>query len=124
METVIFDLPSTWIKFRPSLCEGCSALCCHLPLEVDKHDLFQLELISEDEFNGSLKKAAKRLQSAGLIASFRATTGLFILQQQANGACVFLGENSRCTVYEKRPRVCREFPKIGPRPGYCPCTPK
>jgi len=120
MSSVNFNLPSTWIKFRPSLCEGCSALCCSLPLELDKEDLFRLELISEDELHGSLKKIAKRLQSQKIIKSFRAGTGLFMMAQKMDGSCIFLSDKKKCTVYEKRPRVCREFPKIGPRAGYCP----
>ena len=123
-QSVNFDLPSTWMRFRPSLCEGCLALCCSLPLEVDKQDLLQLGLISEDEVEGSLKKVAKRLQSEGLIKSFRAGTGLFTLAQKLDGGCIFLDKDRRCSVYEKRPRVCREFPKIGPKPGYCPCIKK
>ncbi len=121
---VNFDLLSTWVKFRPSLCESCTALCCSLPLEVDKEDLFRLGLISENELEGSLKKVAKRLQTQGLIKNFRAATALFTIAQKMNGKCLFLDKENRCTVYEKRPRVCREFPKIGPRPGYCPCIKK
>ena len=75
MSSVHFDRLSTWTKFKPSLCEGCRALCCFLPLEVDKQDLLKLGLISEDEFQGSLKKVAKRLQSEGWVKSFRAATG-------------------------------------------------
>ncbi|NBX69447.1 MAG: YkgJ family cysteine cluster protein [Proteobacteria bacterium] len=123
-ESVNFDLPSTWVKFRPSLCDGCTSLCCSLPLEIDKYDLLKLELISEDEFHGSLKKVARRLESEGIVKSFRASTGLFIMGQQTSGECIFLNSEKRCSVYEKRPRVCREFPKIGPRPGYCPCIKK
>ena len=124
MNPVNFDLPSTWVKFRPSLCQGCLALCCSLPLEVDKDDLLRLELISEDEYSGSLKKVAKRLQANKLIKNFRAATGLFTIAQKMDGTCLFLSESNQCTVYEKRPRVCRDFPKIGPRPGYCPCIKK
>jgi Fe-S-cluster containining protein len=124
MSSVNFDLPSTWVKFRPSLCEGCSALCCSLPLEVDKEDLCRLGLISEDELQGSLKKVAKRLQSQKLIKIFRAGTGLFTMAQKMDGSCIFLNDKKQCTVYDKRPRVCRDFPKIGPRAGYCPCIKK
>lgn len=121
---VNFDFPSTWVKFRPSLCEGCTSLCCSLPLEIDKEDLHRLGLISEDELQGSLKKVARRLQSEGVVKSFRAGTGLFIMAQQNSGECIFLNSEKRCSVYDKRPRVCREFPKIGPKPGYCPCIKK
>lgn len=124
MSTVNFDFPSTWMKFKPSLCEGCEALCCFLPLELDKDDLLRMGLISEDEYHGSLKKVAKRLQNEKIIKNFRAASGLFTMAQKMDGSCVFLSEKKQCTVYETRPRVCREFPKIGPRPGYCPCIKK
>jgi Fe-S-cluster containining protein len=124
MNSVNFDKISTWIKFRPTLCEGCTALCCSLPLELDKNDLLRLGLVSEDEIAGSLKKVAKRLQGEKIIKNFRAATGLFTLAQKMDGTCIFLNEKKQCTVYSNRPKVCREFPQIGPRPGYCPCIKK
>jgi Fe-S-cluster containining protein len=55
------------------------------------------------------------------VRSYHPPTGLFVLEQRHGRDCVFLHpETRRCTVYEKRPEVCRNFPKIGPRPGYCP----
>ncbi len=119
--------PSTWKAYKNGMCDGCAAGCCTLPLEASAYDLMRLGLLTEDEAASSLKKAAKRLMKEGLIQSFRATTGVFIIQQRGGRDCIFLGEKDRlCTVYEKRPEVCRQFPKIGPRPGYCPkgWTPK
>lgn len=111
----------TWVKFKPSLCDGCFAGCCTLPVEVTKEDLVRLELISEDEATGSLKKAAGRLQKARLIQSFRAATGLFTLAQKPNNDCIFLNSKRQCTVYDKRPSVCRDFPTVkSPRIGFCP----
>lgn len=124
MGPVEIDRPSTWMKFRPSLCEGCFAGCCTLPVEVTEIDLLRLELISEDEALGSLKKVAKRLEKEGIAHSFRVKTKYFILTQRQNGDCRFLDEKRRCSVYDKRPQVCRRFPDIGPRPGFCPCQPQ
>jgi len=85
----------------------------------------RLGLLTEDEAASSLKKAAKRLMKEGYVRSFSAKTGVFILEQRHGRDCLFLGEKDRlCTVYEKRPEVCRMFPKIGPRPGYCPAGAK
>jgi len=120
MEPVQIDFPSTWVLFRPSLCDGCRAGCCTLPVEVTASDLVRLELATQDEVTGSLKKVAKRLARDGVIVSFRARTGLFILTQKNNNDCLYLGADRRCTVYEKRPETCRNFPKVGPRSGYCP----
>ena len=121
---VTVDLPSTWLKYKKGLCDGCVAGCCSLPVEVDKDDLLRMGLASPDEVGGSLKKVARRLEAEGITVSFRAKTGLFILAQASNAACIFLDKKSLCTIYEKRPKVCREFPNIGPRPGYCPCIKK
>jgi Fe-S-cluster containining protein len=118
------DRPSTWIKFGKGLCTGCKSLCCCLPVEADAADLVRLGLISQDEATGSPKKIARRLMAAGLVRHFRARSGLFTLSQQADGACVFLSRERLCTVYDRRPGVCRRFPEIGPRPGFCPSRPK
>jgi len=114
------DRPSTWKPYRDGLCRGCDASCCTMPVEVKAEDLFRLGLIAEDELRGSPKKIFKRLSRQGILKSFRAATGLFMLVQKSNDDCVFLGENRLCSVYDKRPGVCREFPSIGPRPGFCP----
>jgi Fe-S-cluster containining protein len=90
-----------------------------MPLEVRLSDLERLGLVEEGE--ASPKKIAKRLGKMGIVKSYRAATGLFLLQQKADDSCPFLGEDRLCTVYEKRPDVCRGFPvTLGPRVSYCP----
>lgn len=119
--SVKVDLPSTWIKYRAGMCEGCWSGCCTLPVEVSASDLVRLGVATEDETSGSLKKLAKRLEREGVIQRYRAETGIFVLQQRGGRDCIYLSEETRrCTVYEKRPDVCRRFPAIGPRPSYCP----
>lgn len=112
--------PSTWIKFRPALCAGCHALCCTLPVEVSVADLQRMELITPEEAAQSVKKIARKLVDQKLVKSFRVRSGLFTLEQRTNGDCVFLDKNRLCTIYDKRPQVCRKFPELGPRPGFCP----
>jgi Fe-S-cluster containining protein len=117
------DRPSTWKSYRSHYCETCNATCCTMPVEVKLDDLFRLGLASPDE--ASAKKIGKRLQAEGIVRSYRAATGLFLLEQKNGRDCVFLGSDRRCTVYERRPDVCRDFPlKVGPRPGFCPSQPK
>lgn len=92
-----------------------------MPVEVKSSDLVRLGIASQDEVDGSEKRLFKRLHKEGIIASFRQGTGLYILSQKGNGDCYYLDSKTRlCTVYDKRPGVCREFPSIGPRPGFCP----
>lgn len=116
--------PSEWKKYRTGMCEACWAGCCTLPVEASAYDLIRMELVSEDEAASSLKKIAKKLIQEKIVKSYRAQTQLFTLEQTATGDCIFLGKDRRCTIYLKRPEVCRQFPKIGPRPGYCPAGAK
>lgn len=119
--------PSTWLKYQKGMCNGCWGGCCTLPLEASAYDLIRLGFLTEDEAARSLKKAAKRLIKDGVVRSYQGASGLFIMEQKYGDRgifeCIFLGSDRLCTVYEKRPEVCRQFPKIGPRPGYCPSFP-
>jgi uncharacterized protein len=122
-EPVNQDRPSTWRPYRESNCVQCAAVCCRLPLEIKAPDLVRLGLAGPDEIQAP-KKLAKRLVREGVLRSFRLATGLFLLEQQANGDCRFLGSDLRCTVYEIRPDTCRDFPaRVGPRVGFCPYRP-
>lgn len=115
------DRPSTWKVYKAGMCENCFGGCCTMPVEVKAADLVRLGIATEDEIIGSLKKLARKLQREGYVSSFRQGTDLFMLAQQANRDCIFLNSKTRlCTVYDKRPEVCRLFPQIGPRPGFCP----
>ncbi len=91
-----------------------------MPVEVTFDDLVRLELASVDEKGRSRQRLFKRLRGEGFVLSYRQSTELFTLARQSNGACVFLNKLGRCTVYEKRPDVCRAFPAVGPKPGFCP----
>jgi Fe-S-cluster containining protein len=119
------DRPSTWKKYFSGMCRGCLAGCCTMPVEVTGEDLVNLGLTTADELASSPKKVAKQLAQQKLVKNYRDSSGRFMLTQKSNDDCVFLDEKTRlCTVYDRRPQVCREFPKIGPRPGYCPNKPK
>ncbi len=115
------DRPSTWVRYRDGLCTGCYGGCCTMPVEVKAEDLIRLGVTDIDEVEGSKKKLAKRLIKEKIVASYREGTDLFMLAQRANDDCHYLHPKTRlCTVYDKRPGVCRQFPEIGPRPGFCP----
>lgn len=115
------DRPSTWKKYEQGLCQGCRGTCCSLPVETSLQDLVRLGLATKDEETASPRKIAKRLMQSGHVQSFRARNGRYTLAQQKDGFCVFL-KNALCSVYSQRPDVCRQFPSIGPRPGFCPCN--
>lgn len=125
MSNVDIDRPSTWKLYRKGMCDTCWGGCCTMPVEVKLSDLVRLGCVTEDEALGSMKKLARRLSKEGLISSYRQGTELFMLSQKNVRDCYFLDSRTRlCTVYSKRPDVCREFPSIGPRPTFCPMTTK
>ena len=97
-----------------------------MPVEIKSSDLVRLGLTDVDELENSIKKVAKRLKKEGIISSYREGTDLFMLTQKSNDDCYFLDSKTRlCTVYEKRPDTCRDFPtRVGPRVGSCPYNPK
>jgi len=114
------DRLELWRRYKTGDCKGCWSGCCTFPVEMSVHDLIRLGHATEDEAAASLNKLGRRLQSEGIIQSFRAATQIFILAQKPSRDCIYLGADRLCTVYEKRPEVCRQFPRIGPKPGSCP----
>jgi len=114
--------PLTWHLYKKGLCESCWSGCCTLPVEVSVFDLIRLGLTCEEEAAISLKQVAKKLSKQGIIQVFQQKTQIFVLEQKNGRDCIYLDKNRRCTVYEKRPEVCRKFPRIGPRPNYCPAS--
>ncbi len=91
-----------------------------MPVEMNAIDIIRLGYASEEELSFSLADTAKRLLKSNLIQDFLPKKQIFILAQKPNNDCIHLNAERRCRVYEQRPRVCREFPRIGSKPGYCP----
>lgn len=115
------DRTETWSRYRQSLCATCQGWCCRLPVEVRVEDLVRMELIDAFEAEEAPKVLAKRLMKSGIIDHFNFKNSVFTLARRANDDCLYLDEKTRrCTIYERRPRTCRNHPTIGPRPGYCP----
>lgn len=123
---VDIDEPNTWVKYRKGLCRDCTAGCCSLPVEAKLSDLVRMELV--DPFEAEVeapKKIAKRLMKAGVIRHFNFKAKKYTLAQRANNDCLYLDQATRrCTIYEKRPDVCRKHPQVGPRAGFCAYRPK
>ena len=111
---------NAWVRYRPTLCKSCWASCCHgMPVEVSVPDLVRLGLITEHQAACDPEAAAGELAQAGVLAG-RQSPLVYVLAQKPDGDCIFLDESRRCTVYAKRPEICRQFPRIGPKPGHCP----
>jgi uncharacterized protein len=112
--------PSTWVPYRPSLCQGCYSGCCTLPVQVTSEELFHMGYIPMEKVNGPLKRIAQGLIKKGIIRSYNDRTRLFRLQQVNGNDCVFLDEKRLCKIYDRRPSICRQFPRNGKRPTHCP----
>ncbi|QLE83985.1 MULTISPECIES: YkgJ family cysteine cluster protein [Shewanella] len=116
---------STWSKYRKNLCDSCQATCCTLPVEVSVADLVRMELVDEFEAQESGKSIAKRLQKARIVSNYNHKADIYTLARMSNDDCLYLdAKTRRCTIYAKRPETCRNHPKIGPKPNYCPYKPK
>jgi Fe-S-cluster containining protein len=116
------DRTETWTRYRKGLCDTCAANCCTMPVEARLADLVRLGLVDAFEAEHEApKQIAKRLSKAGLIEHFSFRHEIFQLARRAGGDCQFLdAKTRRCTVYERRPDICRKHPQVGPRPGHCP----
>jgi Fe-S-cluster containining protein len=118
------ERPGTWKKFNEDLCNNCLALCCYLVIEVTAEDLIRLGITDEDEVAYDMRNLVKRLKKEGIITRCNIPKGRFTLTPRKKGGCRFLNSQSRCSVYEDRPDVCRKHPmKLSPRLGHCPWSP-
>jgi len=96
-----------------------------MPVEVKIPDLVRMGVITEFEANAPIKRLAKRLKKDGVIEHFYFKKQVFVLVRFANNDCLYLDPISRkCKIYKNRPDICRNHPRIGPRPGFCPYEPK
>ena len=111
---------STWVRYRAGMCEGCWGGCCTMPVTVSSEDLYHMGYLEAHQVNGPLKRVALKLMREGIVKSYRDRTRTFVLQTKNGHDCLFLDENRRCSIYDRRPYVCRKFPLNSARPGYCP----
>lgn len=120
------DRPGSWVPYKKSLCTQCTAQCCTMPVEAKFPDLVRLGLAAEDEAEFDMDALVRRLKKEKIVRFYREKTGIFILETRNGDDCLFLDTKTRlCTVYDKRPDVCRGFPeKLGSRVGWCPYMPK
>ncbi|GAA6135742.1 hypothetical protein NBRC116188_25320 [Oceaniserpentilla sp. 4NH20-0058] len=83
--------------------------------------MIRMELISEFEAeNEPPKQLAKQLMKQGVVEHFNFKTSIYTLTRLSNNDCLYLHrETRRCTIYNKRPKTCREHPRVGPKPNHC-----
>lgn len=111
----------TWVKYTEGMCESCVASCCKLQTEVDLEDLISMGVLTDFHRDEPLRSIAKQLKKEGVVVLFNLKRELFTLAQKKNKDCLFLdSETRRCTVYEGRPKGCRDHPQVNsPNPGHC-----
>jgi len=115
------DDTRTWTRYSRSLCSSCAARCCTLIVEVSTEDMINCGYASLWETQHDMKGLVKSLKKQGIIKRYNIRTEKFVLEQTAKGECIFLDERKLCSIYDRRPRVCREHPDVaGPRRGFCP----
>ena len=111
----------TWTLYRSGLCDNCVANCCRMPVEATLDDLVRMEVLDPFELQEPLKRIARKLKQAGVVEHYNPSRAIFTLTRRPNLDCTFLDPQSRrCTIYQKRPQICRAHPQVGPKPGYCP----
>lgn len=89
--------------------KGC-AHCCHGPVEIWPHEAALLVAIAREAGIG-MDRARLERQSRYAMDDWRK-------QPAADRACVFLGDDGACKVYEYRPNACRKL-LVTSDPGLC-----
>lgn len=83
----------------PESCEGCGS-CCRLIVHLQPEEFEQYP--ERDRYFATGKFRC--------LTTDRLYDGLWTLNRQTNGDCTYLdSETRRCTIYERRPGVCRDF---------------
>jgi uncharacterized protein len=84
------------MKQEIKTCEGCDAKCCrYVAIEIDKPE-------TREDFEN--------------IKWYVCHKNVNVFVDEEDGwyvefltPCEFLGENNKCTIYEKRPQICRNY---------------
>jgi Fe-S-cluster containining protein len=89
--------------------KGCHH-CCHGPVEIWPQEAALLVEIA--------REAGMELDQARLERQSRYTQDTWLQQPAADTACVFLGDDGACGVYESRPNACRKL-LVMTDPAFC-----
>jgi len=83
-------MPPLAPESAPLLCSNCQACCCLLPVLLMPEDDPPSQFIAVDAY------------------------GLSVMAKADDGWCVALDRDTfRCTIYARRPQVCRDFAEGG-----------
>lgn len=94
--------PIDGLAFDGNACARCERNCCIV------HDKGRAIAIAEDE----LERIYARFPAAPRPSKLKKGRDGRRYYVQGKGACIFLGDDRRCTVYDARPRYCRDWPKL------------
>lgn len=102
------------LKLNPPVADircarGCSH-CCHGPVEIAAHEA---ELLL-----AAVRASGAALDAERLQRQARCTVDSWREQPPVDRACVFLGADGACTVYESRPVACRKL-LVTSSPAFC-----
>jgi hypothetical protein len=94
-----------------NICQKCADCCKDFPyVEVTRNEIYTLEQMTGlhfDEFTNGTGLA--------FVRGYR-------LKTKENGDCIFLNNTDygyACSVYEARPRICREYPSKNEQKEFC-----
>lgn len=108
------DRDEGWQRYLNFRCTGCGNCCRRTHVLVTDEDIRRIErgvgraatefirFVPEDDV-GIEKRSPWWIRLSG-------TRAVMALKHRVGGACMFLDDEDRCTIYEHRPVTCREHP--------------
>ncbi|MEE9337995.1 MAG: YkgJ family cysteine cluster protein [Methylococcaceae bacterium] len=95
-------------------CLKCiNSACCKLTVEVDRNEYNKFWKLDLDEYFETrtdvfLKENPKYLKRIKELDEMH-KDNFAILKKRNDGNCILLNENMECSIYENRPKACREY---------------
>lgn len=78
----------------PDSCKGCGACCSHLSVEL---------IPGKDDVPDYMTEFVKDY-----------AVDVEVMKQRTDGRCIALGKDNICTIYNRRPQVCKDFERGKP----------
>lgn len=103
-----------WQRYLNFRCTGCGNCCRRTSVLVTDADVRRIEQGTgrpvPDFVRFVPEEDVALEQRSPWWVRFGPTRAVMALRHRAGGACVFLDDEDRCTIYEHRPVTCREHP--------------